>query len=186
MRSGCGREVPRGGSGRSLRPPLAPFRLPDSFSASRQATEHLLALGHKRIAYASCKFDKGDRADRFHGYAEAMRDTGIGLTPGLIHRIPPHRPDGAQLLRDLMASGCSPTAVYVAEPSAVPGLLMEARSMRVEIPRDFSVVGFDDRDTRDCVYPRFTSVCQDTRRIGHAAFSKLAEIVASPKSRAAG
>ena len=51
----------------------------------------------------------------------------------------------------------------------------------MEIPRDLSILGFDDRDTRNYVYPRMTAICQDARQLGYEAFSELAEGIAESK-----
>lgn len=159
------------------------FVYADSFQTSKQAIHHLLTLGHERIAFASNKFDDGDHADRFQGYCEAMNEYRLEPGEDLIFRVPAHRPDGAQLLRNIMSVPHPPTAVYITDPSVAVGLLNEARSMRMEIPRDLSVIGFDDRDTRDYVYPKMTAVCQDATHLGHEAFAQLARIVELGQNR---
>lgn len=157
--------------------PKLNFVYADSFSTSKQAIEHLLSLGHRRIALASNKFDDGDHADRYRAYLEVLDKSGIPQENSLVFRIPAHRPDGAQLLRSLMSVPNPPTAVYITDPLVAVGLLNEAHSMRIEIPRELSVVGFDDRDMRDFVYPKMTSVCQDARQLGCEAFMQLANMV---------
>ncbi len=154
--------------------PSLGFAYADSYPTSKQATQHLLTLGHRRIAFASNQSDDGDHADRFRGYAEAMQENGMELGADLIFRIPAHRPDGAQLLRNLMSSAQPPTAVFITDPSIAVGLITEAQSMGMEIPGDLSVVGFDDRDVRNYVHPRMTAICQDATQLGHDAFSELA------------
>lgn len=163
--------------------PTLRFVYADSFQTSKQAIQHLLTLGHRRIAFASNEFDDGDHADRYRAYCEAIQESGLDLGTDLVFRIPAHRPDGAQLLRNLMSVANPPTAVYVTDPSVAVGLLNEARSMQMEIPREFSVVGFDDRDTRDYVYPKMTAVCQDAIQLGHEAFAQLARIVETDKHK---
>jgi len=157
--------------------PSLNFVYADSYPTSKQATQHLLTLGHRRIAFASNKFDDGDHADRHRGYAEAMQESGVNVGTELIFRVPAHRPDGAQLLRNLMSAAEPPTAVFITDPSVAVGLLNEARSMNVEVPRDLSVVGFDDRDARDYIHPKMTAVCQDAVQLGREAFLQLAKIV---------
>jgi len=157
--------------------PALSFVYADSFATSKQAVEHLISLGHRKIAFASNEFDDGDHVDRYRGYCEAMQEHGVELDESLVFRVPAHRPDGAQLLRNLMGSVSPPSAVYVTDPSVAVGLLNEARSMKMEIPKDLSVVGFDDRDTRDYVYPKMSSVCQDAKQLGYEAFLELARAV---------
>lgn len=157
--------------------PTLNFVYADSFSTSKQAIEHLISLGHRKIAFAANEFDDGDHVDRYRAYVEVLEKSGIPLENSLVFRIPAHRPDGAQLLRSLMSIPNPPTAVYITDPSVAVGLLNEAHFMRIEIPRELSVVGFDDRDMRDFVYPKMTSVCQDAKYLGSEAFVQLANMV---------
>ena len=141
-----------------------------------------MTLGHRRIAFAANESDDADHADRYRGYCEAMQESGLEPSSELVFRIPAHRPDGAQLLRNLMSALNPPTAVYITDPSVAVGLLNETHSMRMDIPQDLSVVGFDDRDTRNYVFPKMTAVCQDAIQLGYKAFAHLARIVKSGKS----
>ncbi len=159
--------------------PNLSFIYADSYPTSKQAIQHLLTLGHSRIAFASNNLDDGDHADRYRGFCEAMQESGLQPSSDLVFRIPAHRPDGAQLLRNLMSALNPPTAVYITDPAVAVGLLNEAHSMQMEIPQDLSVVGFDDRDTRDYVYPKMTAVCQDATQLGFDAFAQLARTVES-------
>lgn len=157
--------------------PTLSFVYSDSTRASRQAVEHLLTLGHRRIAFASNEHEDADHVDRYNAYVATLEDHGHDVDPTLVFRVPARRPDGAQLLRSLMSVPHPPTAVYVTDPPVAIGLINEARSMGMEIPDDLSVVGFDDRDARNYVYPQMTAVCQDAREVGFEAFTQLARSV---------
>ena len=142
------------------------FVYAESIDASRQAVEHLISLGHRRIAFAANEYEDADHADRFTGYSAALAAHGIEVEKSLVFRVPARRPDGAQLLRNMMSSLAPPTAVYVTDPPLAVGLINETRNMGMIIPRDLSVVGFDDSDARNYVYPLMTAVCQDARPAG--------------------
>ena len=159
--------------------PKLNFVYADSFTTSKQAIEHLVSLGHERIAFASNKFEDGDHADRYRGYREALQESGIQFDPNLIYRVPAHRPDGALLLRTLMSAPVPPTAVFMTDPSVAVGLLIEAQNMRIEVPKDLSVIGFDDRDSREYVSPKMTAICQNAIQLGQEAFTRLADLVKS-------
>jgi DNA-binding LacI/PurR family transcriptional regulator len=153
-----------------------PFVYADSSTASREAIEHLLALGHERIAFAACEREDGDHGDRFEAYRSALAERGF-LQPSLIWRIPPHRLDGAQLVRNLMGKPDRPTAVFIADPLVAVGAINEAHKMGVKIPDELSIIGFDDTDMRGLVYPNMTAVCQDSQQMGRAAFERVAALV---------
>jgi DNA-binding LacI/PurR family transcriptional regulator len=155
--------------------PSLPFVFAESASASRQAIEHLLSLGHVRIAFAACERDDGDHRDRFEAYRTTLEARGL-MHPDLVGRIPPHQMDGERLIRNLMGMPNRPTAVFIADPLVAVGAVNEAHKMGVKIPDDLSIVGFDDTDIRTLVYPKMTAICQDSRLLGHRAFELVASL----------
>ena len=155
------------------------FVYADSKDPSRQAVEHLITLGHRRIAFTANEDEDADHIDRFEGYCEALAAGGIELDKSLVYRVPARRPDGAQLLRNMMSSPHPPTAVFVTDPPVAVGLINETRNMGMQIPSDLSVVGFDDRDARNYIFPLMTAVCQDARQLGIEAFAELARTIES-------
>jgi DNA-binding LacI/PurR family transcriptional regulator len=159
------------------------FVYADSSGASRQAIEHLLSLGHTRIAFAACEREDGDHGDRFEAY-RAVLASHNHWHPSLIERIPPHRLDGAKLIRNLMGMPNRPTAVYIADPLVAVGAINEAHNMGVRIPEELSIVGFDDTDMRGLVYPRMTAVCQDSKHLGQAAFEAVVQLASGEKLEA--
>lgn len=152
--------------------PQASFVYAESRTASEQAIEHLVSLGHERIAFAACERDDGDHLDRLLAYQAVMDRHGIA-DEKLVCRVPPHRLDGVQLLRNLLGMPNRPTAIYIADPLVAVGAVNEAHRMGVKIPNDLSVVGFDDTDIRSAVYPRMSAVCQDARELGRAAMQSV-------------
>ncbi|MEZ6104319.1 MAG: LacI family DNA-binding transcriptional regulator [Pirellulaceae bacterium] len=157
------------------------FMYADSQRASREAVEHLVAMGHQRIAYAACERDDGDHLDRFEAYRSVLSDAGL-FDERLVSRVPPYRMDGAQLLRNWMAMQARPTAVFIADPLVAFGAINEAHRTGVELPDDLSIVGVDDCDLRDICYPRMTAVCQDAVQLGRSA-ADLAIALADGRSR---
>ena len=145
----------------------------ESRAASRDAIEHLIGLGHRRIAVCRNTVDDSDHDDRLAGYRDALRAHGISYDEGLIRRAPAIREGGAQMIRRIMGPGDSPTAVFFTDPLAAIGAMTEARKLGVRIPEDLSVVGFDDTGVRYQVSPTLTAVCQDAVAIGRVAFKVL-------------
>jgi len=157
--------------------PSLSFLYADSANASRQAIEHLLSLGHTRIAFAACEREDGDHRDRFQAYRTTLEARGL-WNPDYIANIPPQRLDGEKLIRNLMAMPDRPTAVFIADPLVAVGAINEAHRMKVAIPGDLSIVGFDDTDIRSVIYPKMTAICQDSCRLGKAAFERVAALTA--------
>ena len=144
-----------------------------SRGASREAVEHLIALGHRRIAVCLNIVDDSDHADRLAGYRDALEAHGVAFDARLQLRAPARRDGGAQLIRRMMSLSDAPTAVFFTDPFAAIGAMTEARNMGVRVPEDLSVVGFDDAEVRHQVSPTLTAVCQDAVAIGREAFSVL-------------
>ncbi len=159
--------------GDHFEPAQLPFVYSNSASASREAVEHLLSLGHQRIAFAACEREDGDHRDRFEAYRAALDQRGL-WNPELVGRIPPQRLDGARLVRNLMGMPNRPTAVFIADPLVAVGAINEAHKMGVKVPEELSIVGFDDTETRSLIYPKMTAVCQDSRLLGKIAFQHVA------------
>lgn len=153
------------------------FIYSDSREPSREAVEHLISLGHERIGICLNVVDDSDHADRLAGYREALNEHGLPIDRKLILRCPANRPGGMQLMRRVAAMTDRPTALFITDPATAAGAFKEARSLGLDVPRDLSIVGFDDGDMRFDLYPEMTAVCQDTGGIGRAAMSALHEVI---------
>ena len=165
------------GAGRSLSArDSMPFVYADSSTASRAGDRAPVVAGAQRIAFAACEREDGDHGDRFEAYRSALEARGL-LHPSLIGRIPPHRLDGAKLIRNLMGMPDRPTAVFIADPLVAVGAINEAHNMGVKIPEELSIIGFDDTDMRGLVYPRMTAVCQDSRQLGQGGVRAVQRLV---------
>lgn len=152
----------------------------DARPACRRAIEHLLHLGHRRIAITLNIVDDHDHQQRLDAFSEVMADAGVPIDPRLVLRVPAYRDAGAQALRQIMAMPDRPTAVFVTDPMAAVGLFHEAQRTALDIPGELSVVGFDDGDQRFGTYPRMTAVCQDAEALGRTAFATLQQLIDDP------
>jgi len=151
-------------------------RLPFAFNASRDASiegmEHLVSLGHQRIAFAANETEDGDHLDRLEAYRQTLRLHDL-YDERLVFRVPAHRLDGAQLMRKMMSLSTPPTAVFIADPLTAEGAINEAHKIGVRIPDELSILGFDDTDTRYGVHPTMTAICQDSCELGRLAYELL-------------
>lgn len=157
--------------------PALTFAYTESKTASREAVEHLVSLGHKRIAFVACHREDGDHADRLNAYTEVLTHHGL-FDETLVCRVPASRNDGGPILRGLIGQVDRPTAMYIADPLIAAGVINEAHLMGVKIPDELSIVGFDDTDLRNLLFPRMSSVCQDSEALGRAAFEMVESLIA--------
>jgi len=124
---------------------------PDDVAAGRQATEHLLGMGHRRIAFV-CYVGAGHYSplDRFEGYSLAMGAAGLEAT--WLDRRPDglSRRDRVGAISQWLRQPGRPTGVVVNSPTSAKILLLGATRLGLRVPRDLSIVTFSDMPTDDC------------------------------------
>lgn len=158
--------------------PQLRFVYNDSRAASLEAVEYLVSLGHRRIAFASSEREDGDHLDRYRSYREVLQSHDL-YDERFVFKLPARQEDGTQLMRKVISLPSPPTAVFIADPLVAVGAINEAHSLGVLIPETISIVGFDDADIRNTVFPEMTAVCQDSRELGRRAFEFVAETAAA-------
>lgn len=165
--------------------PRVAFVHAESRPASRTAGEHLIDLGHRRIAVCVNGVPDSDHADRLAGFRDALSAAGLTLEDRLVFQAFAGRESGAQVVRQLASMSRPPTALYATDPMTAVGAIHEARRLGLRVPEDLSVVGFDDAELRFVVWPAMTAVCQDAVAIGQAAFEVLHHLIERPNQPSA-
>jgi LacI family transcriptional regulator len=151
----------------------------DNERGARDATRHLLDLGHRRVALLVVKSDWESDVGRLRGYRAAYSEAGIPVDGRLIVRIPLHAPDTAERI-GVMLSRESPTAIFAANNLLAAGAWSVLRDRGKRLPRDVSLVGFDDVSWMEMVDPGITVVAQPTLEMGRTAARLLLERIADP------
>ncbi|MHC4233831.1 MAG: substrate-binding domain-containing protein, partial [Planctomycetota bacterium] len=149
----------------------------DSETDSARAVEYLLALGHRRVAFAMNVVPDCDHLDRLAGYRKALADHGVTFEENLVLKHPANLAGGATVMKLLMSMPQRPTAIYCADPLLAIGAVNKAHETGVRIPEDISLIGFDDGNLRHSVYPTLTAVCQDAAALGFEASLRLTRIL---------
>jgi DNA-binding LacI/PurR family transcriptional regulator len=144
----------------------------DNVEGLRRVTEHLLWLGHERIAYVGGRPDVETGAERLEGYTEAMRATGhvpFALDGGF-------RVDGAErAMTTLLAGKTRPSAVIVANNQMTLGALRAIRRAGLRVPGDIALVGVDDPPWAELVDPPLTTLAQPVRTMAETAMQLVLE-----------
>ncbi|HSV12908.1 MAG TPA: LacI family DNA-binding transcriptional regulator [Tepidisphaeraceae bacterium] len=153
----------------------------DSVPDSRRAVEHLIHLGHRRIAFTMNHLRDRDHDDRCAAYQSVLEAAGIEYDPELVVAVPADLAGGKAALNRLMSLPTPPTAIYYADPLACVGAITRAHEMGLKIPEDVSIVGFDDADIRFRIWPVLTAVCQDASQLGFEAALWLTRAIANPQ-----
>jgi DNA-binding LacI/PurR family transcriptional regulator len=153
----------------------------DERHAGYAATQHLIALGHRRIGFVAGPADYLPTREKAAGRAEALRDA--GLSPdGLIAHGGFSLEGGRQALRKLMTrNGEAPTAVICSSDVIAIGAIQEASSLGLHVPSDLSVVGFDGIEAGTWIDPPLTTVEQPIEQIASTAVDLLQTVITGPR-----
>ena len=149
----------------------------DNIDSARQAVEHLLGLGHRRIAYIGGSRSKEESAERRAGYEQALIDHGICLEPSLIVEGDGWSEGGRRSMHQLLALPSPPTAVFCFNDLTASGVLLAAYGAGVRIPQDLSVVGFDDSSLASLLVPPLTTVAQQSDQIARLALQMALDLM---------
>jgi len=138
-----------------------------------QAAIHLTELGHRRIGFVSGPSTFRSSHERRAGLEEGLALAGLHLRPELIAEGAYTFASGMSCGSQLLNRGERPTAIFCANDEMAAGLLQAARRVGVQVPRDLSVVGFDDFQIATQVWPTLTTVHSPIRNIGLLAAQRL-------------
>lgn len=158
----------------------------DSATASYAAVEHLLELGHRRIALVHNQVADTDHLDRIEAYQRAMIDHGVEPANDLRIVAVADIDGGAAAINRLLSMADPPTAAFFCDPLMTVGALQRSLEVGLHIPDEFSVVGVDDDRIRRATYPTFTSVCQNAMDLAYEAGRWASEVALTPPSRRSG
>ena len=154
----------------------------DNFNGARKAVEHLLALGHKRIAFVGGISDGSPEFKRrYEGYSEALRAAGIEVDPALQMDAETSEDAGYQAALVLRERGAAFDAVLGASDLIAIGVMKALEEAGVHIPNDVAVMGFDDIPISAYTYPPLSTVQQNTRQAGELLVENLLKLMEGEK-----
>jgi LacI family transcriptional regulator len=147
----------------------------DNVGGARMATEHLIRLGHRRIATITGPLNTVAGQDRLTGYRQALEGHRIPVEEELIAEGDFAEGSGRAATRQLLP--LSPDAIFAASDMMAIGALKAARDAGLRIPQDIALAGFDDVPLASVVEPALTTVRQPIERLGSMAVEILLDIL---------
>jgi len=147
-----------------------------NFAGGKAAAEHLLGLGHSRIAFLGGPDAAECSVARLHGYLAALMGHGIASRPEYVLTGTFRQDFGVAGTRKLLALTERPTAIFAGNDVIALGVLDEARRQGLSVPGDLSLVGFDGTPLCEQTLPRLTSVAQPLRDMGRAALRSVMKL----------
>ena len=163
-------------SGSQERPGPSPSIRVDNRKGTLMALEYLASLGHRQIAFVDGS-RLGDLGERRETYCEFMGERFGGVPDGYVQSGSNSYEGGYQATEGLLSLDSPPTAVLAADDTLAVGVLRAASEMGHEVPRDLSVVGFDDVKIAAYLQPALTTVRQPVEDMGKKAVELLLQLL---------
>ena len=141
----------------------------NNIDGSKQIIDHLIALGHTRIALITGSVKKFSSLERLRGYKHALTQAGLPVLDALIKHGDYNEESGYQTARELLQLPEPPTAICAPNDIAALGVYRAAADAGLSIPEDLSVVGYDDIFAAKDYTPPLTTVSQSPFVLGQGA-----------------
>lgn len=154
--------------------------LVDNYMGGYMATDHLIELGHTRIASIAGPSRVNPSAGRIAGYHKAVDEAGLEIDPQLLYRGDNYFSSAQEALRSFINMNEPPTAIFANNDNMAIAALSLALQMGISIPQELSIIGFDDILLSSVVAPPLTTVAQPKREIGFEAVDLLIKRIQDP------
>ncbi|MDE2565363.1 MAG: substrate-binding domain-containing protein [Burkholderiales bacterium] len=172
-------------TGRTLKAPGLYALQFDNFEGGRLATHHLLALGHRRIAFIAGDPQHPDANERQRGYRAALEAAGVPFDPELVVPGQYHEQSGLLAVERLLDRRLPFSALFAANDQMAFGAALGLHRRGLRVPEDVSLVGFDDLASAVYASPPLSTVQQPGYEIGRLAAQSMLQLLAGDRPTAA-
>jgi len=154
---------------RYLRGTSTDYVMSDHFGGALRGTHYVLAQGHRRVGFVSWLSPAVSMEHRYLAYAQALLERGIPVDEALVCRVEGYPLIDLSPLCEYLSSPGRPTAVFAANDQIAIALYRAAAIVGLAIPKDLSILGFDNLDVSDHLDPPLTTLAQPFVAIGQEA-----------------
>ena len=151
----------------------------DDFQGARSMTQHLIDLGHRRIAFVRGNPAHSPALRREEGFRVAMAEAGLDVPPAWMPQGFFTYKSGLDVGRELLecAPEDRPTAIFASNDDMAAAIMAVAHGLDIKIPKDLSIAGFDDTPIASALWPQLTTVHQPIAEMAGKAVAMMTEIV---------
>ncbi len=149
----------------------------EEMAASSAVTQHLLGLGHRRIAFLTGPLTAPWAQERLEGYRRALREAGADVDDRLVFQAGGTIEDGAKATLQLVNEGCDATAIQAVNDLVAIGCANTLMSQGVRVPQDVSIAGFGNVLLAEHCRVPLTTVRQPKYRLGIAAVEAMLQLL---------
>lgn len=159
----------------------ATFNVPhitvDDSVGATAAMRHLFEIGHRSIGHLAGPLDRDDALDRLSAYSTFGRMHGLAM-PDRWVGMGDYTYEGAmEIAREILSQPDRPTAIFAANDAMALALLDMAKELRIRVPEELSVIGFDDSQEANCAFPSLTTVNQPVQEMARRCIYMLVDHV---------
>lgn len=149
----------------------------DNLAGMELAVEHLYGLGHRTIGFINGEPHSRTSEERFAGYLNAITIRRLAFDPSLVMNGDYSEYSGGEMAEKLLAGSKDMTAIVCASDLIAIGAIRRLKSMRIRVPEDISVTGFDDIKLSSYITPSLTTVRIKIKDVGYKAFMCLRDLI---------
>ena len=162
---------------------VAPIVKVNNFTGAYSAVKYLLAMGHKKIMYLAGIEGTRTNQEREKGYLSALKKAHINWKKEMTadFRLDTAYQKIMHYWLKLKNSDELPTAIFAANDLMAIGALKAFTQLKVRVPEDISIIGFDNIPFSDCTYPPLTTIAQPTYQMGQKAVETLLRLIDKKK-----
>jgi LacI family transcriptional regulator len=153
----------------------------DNYLAGAMLTEHLLQLGHRRIAFIAGPPHMHTASERYRGFVETMASAGVEVNPNYVVDGQFTRSAGYEAAMRLLIQPERPTAILGANNAVALAALQAMQELGFNCPADISLCMIDDVQWSNVITPRITMVVQDTLKLGGIIARRLLHRISDPE-----
>ncbi len=151
----------------------SPVVYADEFIAAYRMTEYLVSQGHTRIGFVTGHPNRSGTERRLKGYKQALTDSELQLDPSIIIPGEYTFESGETAARKLLKMKDRPTAIFASNDYMAAGVLKVAHQLKIRVPYELSISGYDDSPLAHHVWPRLTTIDHPVRLVAKQATSLL-------------
>ncbi len=156
--------------------------LSDNHQGGYLATQHLIALGHRRIGCIAGPSKITPSALRVAGYTQAIQESGLTINPNFIMHGDFHPESGYKVAREMLTGPNPPTAIFACNDLMAIGVLRAVAETGQRVPEDIAVIGYDDIELASYATPPLTTIKQPTLEMGSATLKFLLSRIKEKRS----
>lgn len=148
-----------------------------NIKGAKLAVEYLYSLGHKKIAFVSGAMDETNAIDRLKGYKKTLKSLGLQYRQEWIISGKFSRETAYEASKELITSKDLPTAIFCSDDYMAIGVMDRIKEAGLSVPKDISIIGFDDIEISSFINPSLTTVRQSIYEIGKRSTELLLDLI---------